>query len=278
MKKQKIFTSAILLVAFALAGSVIGWILSPLISFNNPAIADIQYKPKPGVLQGDLIFDPPRPEDAPENIRDAVMLGYNILENTQQYASEYVGNDLNCTNCHFDAGRAIKTLSLVGVAAKYPKYRERNDFASDLVTRTNGCFQRSQNGKPLPADSKEMEALMAYYHWISKGIPIYADIPWLGLKKMKSNHQPDKSQGKVVFEENCQMCHGINGQGTLIAPALWGQGSYNDGAGMSKIPNLAAFAHLYMPKGNPGLTEVQSLDVAAFVNTQPRPHFVSTKN
>lgn len=46
-------------------------------------------------------YDPPRPEDALEEIRDAVMLGYNILNKTQKYASEYVGNELNC---HFEGG------------------------------------------------------------------------------------------------------------------------------------------------------------------------------
>ncbi|MEJ2719067.1 MAG: cytochrome C [Deltaproteobacteria bacterium] len=201
------------------------------------------------------------------------MLGYRIMIDTQKYAAQYVGNKLNCTNCHFDGGRAQKTLSLVGVAAKYPRYRKRQHYATDLVTRTNGCFQRSQNGKPLPADSKEMQAIMAYYHWISKGIPIYADVPWLGLKDLKSDHKPDKAAGGDVFALKCVQCHGRDGQGTLIAPPLWGPESFNDGAGMSHLPKFAAFSHLYMPKGNPDLTINQSLDVAAFVTSQPRPTF-----
>jgi cytochrome c len=52
-----------------------------------------------------VVFNPPLPEDAPTDIKDAVMLGYNILMDIQKYAAKYVGNKLNCKNCHFEAGR-----------------------------------------------------------------------------------------------------------------------------------------------------------------------------
>ena len=71
------------------------------------------------------------------------------------------------------------------------------------------------------------------------------------------------------------MCHGAEGGGTLVAPPLWGKQSYNDGAGMHRSENLAAFAHANMPKTAPDLTPEQALDVAAFVSKQPRPHFAS---
>jgi thiosulfate dehydrogenase len=224
-----------------------------------------------------LTFNPPKPENAPEKMRDAVMLGYNILMDTQKYASKYVGNKLNCRNCHFKAGSIEDTLSLVGVAATYPKYRTREKYSVDLVERTNSCFERSLNGKPLPANSKEMQAIMAYYHWISKGIPIYADVPWLGLKHLKSTHKPNATEGKKLFEDKCSPCHGKEGQG-IVAPPLWGNNSFNDGAGMSKLENFAAFDHAFMPKGNPDLSEAQALDIAAFVTSQPRPHFEKSRS
>ena len=43
-------------------------------------------------------------------------------------------------------------------------------------------LKRSMNGRSLPSDSKEMNAIITYYQWISKGLTIYVDIPWLGLK------------------------------------------------------------------------------------------------
>ncbi|HZE21181.1 MAG TPA: c-type cytochrome, partial [Desulfobaccales bacterium] len=224
-----------------------------------------------------MVYNPPTPESAPANIKDAVLLGYHILKETIKYAGKYVGNKLACTNCHFHAGRTQDGknggLSLVGVAAKYPKYRARRHYATDLVERTNGCFERSMNGKPLPPDSKEMVAIVTYYSWISKGIPIYAEVPWLGLKHLKSSHKPNQAAGKKVFMHFCTNCHGSNGGGTSMAPPLWGAQSFNDGAGMSKLPNFAAFVHLNMPRDNPVLSKPQALDVAALVTSQPRPHF-----
>ncbi|MCL4487680.1 MAG: hypothetical protein M1570_06065 [Chloroflexi bacterium] len=86
-------------------------------------------------------YSPPKPEDAPQDIRDAVLLGQKILTDTQKMLPTYVGNQVNCTNCHFNAGltQAGKNggLSLVGVGATYPKYRTRQKFAVDLVARAN---------------------------------------------------------------------------------------------------------------------------------------------
>lgn len=274
MNGNKLSFAAILVICFAIIGAALVLIFSLLVNYGESNEMSVTApQPQPGTPQAALVFAPPRPDEAPDDIRDAVILGYNILLKTQEYAPEYVGNKLQCTNCHFDAGRAKKTLSLVGVAVKYPKYRTRSQYSTDLVTRTNGCFQRSMNGKPVPAASKEMQAIMAYYHWISKGLPIYEDIPWLGLKHLDTDYKGDAKKGATVFDKNCQQCHGINGEGTLIAPPLWGPGSFNDGAGMSKLENFAAFDHAFMPKNNPDLTVEESMDVAAFVTSKPRPHF-----
>ena len=111
------------------------------------------------------------------------------MVNTRKYVAAYVGNKLRCVSCHFKGGITEGGkrggLSLVGVGATYPKYRAREEYAADLVSRTNSCFERSMNGKPLPADSKEMAAILTYYQWISRGLPIYGDIPWLGLRPLK---------------------------------------------------------------------------------------------
>ena len=157
----------------------------------------------------------------------------------------------------------------------YPQFKKRQNYAVDLVTRTNDCFERSMNGRPLSADSKEMTALTTYYHWISKGLPIYGVIPWLGLKHLKSDHDPDPSKGKQVFGQKCATCHGNSGEGTRTAPPLWGNNSFNDGAGMHKPGNFAAFTRRNMPKGNPDLKDEDAIDVAAFVVAQSRPHFTA---
>jgi len=224
-----------------------------------------------------VVYSPPSIQDAPESIREAVLLGYNLLLETGKYAPENVGNKLSCSNCHFKAGltRGDKNggLSLVGVGVTYPKYRKRQDYAVNLVTRTNDCFKRSMNGSPLPEESKEMTAIVTYYQWISKGLPVYGEIPWLGIKPLQSTHVPDKTRGEQLYGAKCSACHGKNGEGTAAAPPLWGDDSFNDGAGMHKPVNMAAFAHLNMPQGNPDLAVEDALDVADFVAAQPRPHF-----
>lgn len=135
-------------------------------------------------------------------------------------------------------------------------------------------MQRSENGKVLPFDSKEMTAMATYLQWISKDIPVYADVPWLGIGKIENYKEGNKEVGATVFTSKCSACHGPDGQGTAAGPAVWGDNSYNDGAGMAKAETLATFAFFNMPRGNPTLTQEEAENVAAFVDNQPRPHFV----
>ena len=142
----------------------------------------------------------------------------------------------------------------------------------DLAMLTNMCFERYLNTEPLPADSNDMIAILTYYQWISKGIPVYSNVPWLGLELIKSEHKLNSQDGSKVFTQ-CMPCHGKNGQGLLPsgAPPLWGNGAFPAGPGMGKEDMLAAFVHRFMPKGNPDLSTTQALDVAAFVLSHPRP-------
>ncbi|WP_435550624.1 c-type cytochrome [Desulfobacterium sp. N47] len=280
MKKSEIRFGVILVITFAIIGSAVSLFFNRFIDIGSSKTIETS-APKTKPIGGTVSYNPPLLQDAPADIKDAVMLGSNIMMNTQKYAAGYVGNKLNCTNCHFNGGITEGSrnggLSLVGVAAKYPKYRKQSKGITDLLSRTNSCFEKSMNGKPLPSDSKEMIALVTYYQWISKGLPIYADIPWLGVGKIISTHIADPANGKQVFLQQCTVCHGNDGQGTLRAPPLWGSVSFNDGAGMHKPENLAAFAYYNMPKTNPYLIAEQALDVAAFISAQPRPHFAAKK-
>ena len=64
---------------------------------------------------------------------------------------------------------------------------------------------------------------------------------------------------------------------SYIYPPLWGEKSYNVGAGLNKISELAAFVRNNMPQGadysNPQLTEAEAWDVAAYIVSQPRPTY-----
>lgn len=284
MKNNGLAFVLVTTVAIAIVGAGLSLFFSRFIDLSTVGTetASLPVKsiaPQPAPMQEEIsavTYSPPSPQGAPADIKDAVILGFNILTETGKYASPYVGNKLSCSNCHFKAGitEGGKNggLSLVGVGATYPKFRKRQDYAVDLVTRTNDCFKRSMNGQPLPEESKEMTAIVTYYQWISKGLPIYAEIPWLNLLPLQNTHTPDKATGGQLYAAKCAACHGGDGEGTGAAPPLWGNDSFNDGAGMHKPATMASFAHLNMPLGNPDLSVEEALDVAEYVTAQPRPH------
>jgi thiosulfate dehydrogenase len=84
------------------------------------------------------------------------------------------------------------------------------------------------------------------------------------------------------MDPTCASCHQKNGEGqwnpnqdAFQYPPLWGNNSYNDGAGLYRITNFAKYIKSNMPLGashdNPILTDEEAWDIAAFVNSQPRP-------
>jgi thiosulfate dehydrogenase len=58
-------------------------------------------------------------------------------------------------------------------------------------------------------------------------------------------------------------------------PPLWGDQSYNEGAGLFRMSRLAGYVKANMPFGasyqNPQLSDEEAWDVAAYINSQPRP-------
>lgn len=230
-------------------------------------------------------FDLVDPIQAPANVRSSVIRGYHILMDTPFYAPQYTRSQLSCTNCHFSEGDTLGgkngSFSLVGVTTAYPSFSPRSGRVITLAQRINNCFERSLNGKPLPVGSQEMDDIIAYLTWISKEVTHLKNLPWLGFIPLKSHHNPDPVNGKQIYQATCAACHGTDGEGGgklpppvgKTIPPLWGQYSFNDGAGMSNLSTLAAFIHWNMPYQQASLTEDQSLDVAAFVLEQPRPHF-----
>ncbi len=225
-----------------------------------------------------LGFDLVDPEQAPLKIKERVMLGHRILTQSQQYAAKYVGGQVACANCHFCGGDTLggknSGISLVGVTTEFPQYSQREKREINLADRINACFRRSMNGRPLPKDSPEMVAILSYLEWISHDVEHFKNIPWLGLKTLTSKHVPDANNGETVYARHCVICHRADGEGIAgINPPLWGENSFNDGAGMNTLPRLSAFVYWNMPNEDPILTEEEALDVAAFVIKQPRPHF-----
>lgn len=220
--------------------------------------------------------------------------GKALMEQTYKYvgpevkdvSKRYAGNNLACVTCHLDAGGRKFGNPWVGTFVSFPQYRGREDAISTTEERINGCMQRSMNGRPLPLDSAEMKAMMAYLHFLSTGLPVGVKLEGTGTPRVQPlARAADPVAGKQVYASYCVACHGDNGQGVRKGmvgdaegyqfPPLWGPDSYNNGAGMARVTLAAAFIKANMPSGtrhtNPVLTDEQAFDVAAYINSQPRP-------
>jgi thiosulfate dehydrogenase len=157
------------------------------------------------------------------------------------------------------------------------------DTVETLTERINGCLTRSMNGNPLPGDSREMNALIAYIQYLGVGTPEGVRVAGMGLLPVPpAPETPDATRGATVFADTCARCHGANGLGEkkttgvgYAIPPLWGDESFNAAAGMNTIDTAAAFIRANMPRGidyrQPRLTVQQAWDVAAFVTGQARP-------
>ena len=224
-------------------------------------------------------FSPPLATAIPTSkFGESVILGRNIFTNTQQYAKKFVGNGLNCVNCHLDDGRKVDAAPLWAAYVKYPAYREKNNKVNSYEDRLAGCFRFSMNGTAPAYDSEEMVALVAYSYWLAQGAPTGVDLAGSGYPKLAAPPQPaDAARGANVFTANCAICHGPTGQGTkvdgkYVFPPLWGKDSFNAGAGMVRVNTAAEFIKANMPLGKGGSLSLQDAwDVAQYMNSHERP-------
>jgi thiosulfate dehydrogenase len=203
-----------------------------------------------------------------------VRQGKLIFDDTPRYATQWTGNVLTCTDCHRLSGTLPYATPLTATAGRYPRFSKRAGHVVTLQQRIQECFVRSENGKPLPVNSAQMKALAAYIQSISangdKG-KTSEYLPLVSLPALKGN----PIRGKVLYADQCAACHQANGEGRPEAyPPVWGSNSYNDGAGMSHNAKFAAWIQYNMPVQRPNtLSAQQAWDIAAYVNSQPRPKF-----
>jgi thiosulfate dehydrogenase len=115
----------------------------------------------------------------------------------------FSGNNLSCQSCHLQAGAQTYSMPYLGVWGAFPQYRGRENEVSTLEERINGCMQRSMNGKPLPLESREMKAMLAYMKWLSTGVPVGASLVGAGTLPIKEpNRAADPARGAEVYAEN----------------------------------------------------------------------------
>jgi len=225
-----------------------------------------------------------------------LLYGEELIAHTAKYFGPkgtigHTSNGMNCQNCHLDAGRKSWGNNFGAVAANYPRFNPRAGNTQSIYGRINDCFERSLNGKPLDTATKEMQAMFAYIRWLGQNVPPTKKPIGSGIEKISFITRaavPDS--GRLVYTAKCMVCHGKNGEGLLNAtgteytyPPLWGPNSYNNGAGLYRLSGFAGFVKNNMPylqasHTAPVLTTTQAWDVAAFINSQPRPQYDQHKD
>jgi thiosulfate dehydrogenase len=236
------------------------------------------------------------PETLPAGAwKDTVLYGRRLFNETYALVGpevpdksmRYSGNNLSCQSCHLQSGTQSFAIPMVGIYGLFPLYIARENEVRTLEERIEGCMERSMNGRVLPLGGKEMKALVAYVQFLSTGVPVGKSPEGRGSPSLPLlARAADPNRGALVYRANCAVCHQADGQGKrngapgdakgYAYPPLWGPDSFNDGAGMHRLIASASFIRANMPFGThydaPALSVEDAWDVAAYVNSQTRPH------
>ena len=224
---------------------------------------------------------------------------YNSMGGGSDFMPPYTGNRLSCSNCHMDEGTASYAGPWAVVALKYAdpgEYSSRTNEFRNRERRINGCMQRSMDGIPLPDDSYEMRSIIAYFEWLATGMQVtdWRTVKGQGFLRLADMTRPaDPVRGKEIYKEKCQACHQEDGGGVwdpeaqkFLYPAVFGQHSFNDGAGMYRLRTGVGFVYSNMPYGRADaamagatgdtsslLAPEDAWDVMSYVVSQERPVF-----
>ena len=235
------------------------------------------------VFQGELLTrgQEPHTRELPEGrLGEIIRLGEAIVEKTTSHplSKAFVGNALNCTSCHLQNGTHPRAGTFVGSATAYPAWSKREDRVITLEDRVLNCFMRSCSGTRPPVGSTVSVAVTTYITWLSQGMPMQMNEKRpIGPKGIAPLNAPvanaDKERGQALFASRCAECHKADGQGDRDNPPVWGERSFNDGAGLASTENLAAWLKVAMPLDDADLSDQEAIDIAAFVNSHTRSHF-----
>ena len=222
--------------------------------------------------------------------RALISYGHELIAHTSKYLGPNgtvakITNGMNCQNCHLNAGNQPWGNNYGAVYATYPKFRDRSGKIESIYKRVSDCMERSLNGKAIDSNSREFTAIFAYIKYLGKDVKKNTKPYGSGIEKpVLLNRAADPIKGHITYIAKCKICHGNNGQGQILAnneeyayPPVWGEHSYNDGAGLYRISNLAGYIKNNMPFLQTShqkrvLTDEQCWDLAAFINSQPRPN------
>ena len=212
---------------------------------------------------------------------ETIRMGRALVEKTASHrlTKAYVGNALNCTSCHLKNGTDPQAATFIGVATAYPAWSPREKRVITLEDRVLNCFMRSCNGIRPPLGSEVSVSIVAYITWLSTDQPIRMNAerpagPRAVAKLKLDANTAEPRLGAQLYSAKCASCHGDTGEGDTANPPVWGARSFNAGAGLANVGQLAAWLKVAMPLDEVDLTDREALDIAAFINSHERSKFL----
>jgi thiosulfate dehydrogenase len=269
--------------------AVILLLMPSTVELNDPEVKLPATPLAPKQDDQSAIWHPPdstRIPNTPEG--DLIRYGRELVAHTALYLGPMgkvmaISNGMNCQNCHLKAGKKPYGNSYAGVASTYPRFRARSGTTESIEKRVNDCIERSLNGKKLDDNSREMQAFVSYIAWVGSDVRKGVYPKGAGLLDLPPLDRPaDPLKGREVYIIHCRLCHGEQGEGVRDEqglewkyPPLCDENSYNIGAGLFRLSRFAGYVKANMPYGTsydkPLLTDEEAWDVAAYVNSLPRP-------
>src|SRR5262249_18695273 len=224
-------------------------------------------------------------------LANEIRWGFKIFTSAPAEGQWFATRKMSYNNCLLKGGQREKSPPLVGSTGFFREYTRRSGRLFSLGDRIVDCFLRSENAtgasqtpEELPSHtSREVLAVSAYLTWLSRGSEVGHHPWWAGQNTLQrpnpvSIDKLDRAKGESLFMERCPSCHGADGQGVAVGDKkpgpLWGDDSWNDGAGAARVYTLAGIIRYAMPYLDPGnLTDQEAQHVAAFINSKPRPAY-----
>jgi len=272
-------------ILYLILGLVAFLILLSIPRSKSGDVTQAEVKPDSSWIAPSLFVD----QELQGEERALVQYGQELIAHTARYLGpngsvRALSNGMNCQNCHLQAGKRIDGNNYSAVFSTYPKFRDRSGGMESIYKRVSDCFQRSLHGEAPDSNSREYQAMYAYIKWLGKDVAKGAKPKGSGIPKIPYlDRAADPMKGKIVYQNQCQSCHGADGQGQLNLagneyeyPPLWGDNSYNVSAGLFRLSNMAGYVYTNMPfnqamPGSPKLSVEEAWDVSAYVNSMPRP-------
>jgi L-cysteine S-thiosulfotransferase len=138
----------------------------------------------------------------------------SVLDGEALWKSKTGSAGKACAECHNDA-----SVSMRGVAARYPAFDKTLGRPVDLEQRINLCRAQNQQATPLPYESRDLLALTAFVAQQSREMPIEAGAdPQLEPFIAKGRELFMRRQGQLNLA--CANCHDDNWDKRLAGSAI----------------------------------------------------------